>query len=206
MSLRTISRSAVSAYIRLLRLPVDTAVGLRTRNGRTEPSRATLRLDRLEASLRGIAGRTLRDEGLVRHGDRMLIAADERQRAGGLRAEARVRSERADRRLSEKEKQAEQKRRRAGQRAAGRKKQADRQRQAESRRIEKVEARRRRANENGAARREQAIEDLSKRARLQQLDKDADALAKQQDALTAKNESQRLRSAASKTKAARKRG
>jgi hypothetical protein len=206
MTLRTISRSAVGGYIRLLRLPLNAAVGLRTRNGRTDTSATTLRLDRLEATLRRVAGRTLGDEELVRDADRMLIAADERERAGRLRAEAQRRSERADERLSEREEQAELQRRRAAERAASRKKQADKQRLAERRRIEKIEAQRRRANENGAARREQAIEDRSKRSRLQQLDKEADALAKKQDALAAKSESQRLRSAATKTKAARKRG
>ena len=50
----------------------------------------------------------------------------------------------------------------------------------------------------------ETIEDRSKRTRLHQLDEEADALAKQQDALTAKDEARRLRSAASKAKATRK--
>ena len=205
MSLRTISRSAVGGYVKLVRAPLDVAVRLRPRNRGNDHAPGTIALDRFEARLRSIAGRTLGDEELVRDADRRRLAADERERAGRLRAEAHRRSEFAAGRLSEKEEQAGQQRRRAAQRAAERKQQAGTRRQAETRRIADVEARRRRANKNEAVRKEAAIDDRSKRARLQQLDREADALAKKQDALSAKSEAQRLRAAASRTKAARKR-
>ena len=57
MSPRTISRSAVGGYIKLLRLPLDAAVGLRTRNGRHGVSGATIKLDRMEAGLRRMPAR-----------------------------------------------------------------------------------------------------------------------------------------------------
>jgi hypothetical protein len=205
MSLRTISRSAVGGYVKLLRLPLDAAVGLRTRNGGTDLSGGKITLDRFEARLRRIAGRTLRDNELVRDAERRRLAADERERAGRLRAEAQRRSEHAEERLSEREKKAEHQRREAARRAADRRKRAERQREVESRRVADLESRRRRANEKATTRKAKAIDGRSKRARLQQLDEEADALAKKQDALTAKTESQRLRQAASKTKAARKR-
>ncbi len=97
MSMRTISRSAVGGYIKLLRLPLDAAVGLRTRNGRHGVAGATIKLDRMEAGLRRMAGKTLGDEELVRDAERRRLAADERERAAGLRAEARGRSEMARR-------------------------------------------------------------------------------------------------------------
>jgi hypothetical protein len=206
MSLRTISRSAVGGYVKLLRLPLDAAVGARTRNGRADHSDGTIRLDRLEATLRGIAGRTLRDEELVRDANRRRLAADERERAGRLRVEAQTRSEHADQQLSSKEQKADQRRRQAARHTADRKQRAEQRRQAETRRIADLQSRRRAANEQATARKEEAIEDRVKRTRLQQLEEEADALAKKQDALTAKNEAQRLRSAASETKAVRKRG
>ena len=73
MSLRTMSRSAVSGYVKLLRLPLDAAVGLRTRNGTKDRSGGTIALDRVEARLRSIAGRTLRDNELVRDAARRKL-------------------------------------------------------------------------------------------------------------------------------------
>jgi hypothetical protein len=205
MSLRTISRSAVGGYVKLLRLPLNAVVGLRRPNGRTHPSGATLKLDRLEAGLRDVAGRTLRDEELVRDAARRRVAADAREQAGRLRAKAQRRSELAEERLSEREEKTARQRRQAARLAADRKKRAERKRAAESRRVADLESRRRRANEKATARKEEAIEDRSKRARLQHLDEEADVLARRESALTTRKESQRLRSAATKTKAARKR-
>jgi hypothetical protein len=204
MNVRKISRSAIGAYLKLLRLPLDAAVGLRASDGHDGPSRATITLDRLEAALRGIAGRTLGDEELLRDAERRRLAAGERERAVRLRANAQRRTELADERLSGSEESAERQRRRAASQAASRKKRAEQKHQAESRRIAEVETRRRRANRRVTAGKAETIEDRSKRTRLDQLDEEADALAKQQDALTAKDEARRLRSAASKAKATRK--
>jgi hypothetical protein len=205
MSLRTISRSAVGGYVKLVRLPLDAAIRLRPRNrGNGQPA-GTIALDRFEARLRSIAGRTLRDEELVQDADRRRLAADERERAEHLRAEADRRTAHAEAQAMDKSTKAEQQRRRASERAAQRKKLAGNRRRAETRRIADVKARRRRANKNGAARKEDAIDDRAKRVRLKQLDREADALAKKQDALTAKSEAERLRRTASRTKAARKR-
>jgi colicin import membrane protein len=204
MSMRTISRSAVGGYIKLLRLPWDAAFAARASTGENH-SGGTIVLDRFEARLRSIAGRALHDDELVRDAERRRLAADERARAGRLRVDAQRRSEHAEERLTGRVKEAQQQRRQAARQAADRKKDAERRRQAESRRIDALEARRRRANESAAAAKEEAIEHRSKGARLQQLDEEAHTLARKQDALTAKNESQRLRQAASKAKATRKR-
>ena len=92
------------------------------------------------------------------------------------------------------------------QRAAQRKQRAEERRQAESRRIADVEARRRRANKNASG---------AKGGRRSRTARSACACSnstvrptrwrKKQDALTAKSEAERLRRAASRTKAARKR-
>src|SRR5688500_5831404 len=206
MSLRTISRTAIGGYVKMLRLPLDAAIGLRERTGANGVSEGIIVLDRFEARLRSIAGWTLRDDELVRDAERRRLAADKRERAVRLRTEAQTRSQRADARLSDRVEKAEQLRRQAARRAEDRKKRAERKREGESRRIAGVESRRRRANENVTARKAKAIQDRSKHVRLQQLNEKADTLAKKQDALTARNEAQHLRQAASKTKATRKRG
>ena len=205
MTPRTISRSAVGGYVKLLRLPFDVALRLRAGNGRNDPSAGAIALDRFEARFRSIAGRTLRDEELIQDAERRRVAADERMRAVRLRAEANWRSDRADERLSKTEEQAEQQRRRASQRSAERNQRAEQRRQAETRRIAELEARRRRESKNAASLKEESIEKRSKRTRLQQLDHEGEALTKAQEALTAKSESQRLRRAATKAKSARKR-
>jgi hypothetical protein len=194
----------VSGYLKLLRFPLDAAVAMRLRNRAADRSTATIRLDRLEAGLRGLAGRTLGDEELLRDAELRRAAADERERAVQLRVNAQRRTELADERLSEAEEKAERQRRQAATQAASRKARAERQRRAESGRVKEVEAQRRRANGKATAQQAAALEDRSKRVRLEQLDEEADALKKQKDALAAKNEARRLRAAASKTKAARK--
>src|SRR5204863_8020691 len=134
MSLRAISRSAVGGYVKLVRLPLDAAVWLRPRNRGNGHAAGTIAVDRFEARLRSIAGRTLRDEELVRDADRRRLAANERERADNLRAEADRRTELAEARATEKGTKAEQQRRRASQGAAQRKKLAGERGRAENRR------------------------------------------------------------------------
>jgi hypothetical protein len=190
MSPKTISRAAIGGYLKLLRLPLDAAAGILDRSGNGRPSGTQVALDRIEARLRGAAGRTLGDEQLVEDAERRRLAADERARARRLHDDADRQSEQG---------------RDAARRTAERKRRAEQKRQAETRQIEEAEERRRRAVKDAAARREDAIEDRSKRARLGQLDEEAAALSKEQEALTARDESQRLRRAATKAKAQRKR-
>jgi colicin import membrane protein len=194
----------VDGYLKLLRFPLDAAVGVGLRNRAADRSTATIRLDRAEAGLRGLAGRTLGDEELRRDAELRRAAADERERAVRLRVTAQRRTELADERLSETEDKAERRRRQAAARAAERKARAERRQRAETGRVREVEAQRRRANGKAAAQQAAALEERSKHVRLEQLDEEADALKKQKEALAAKNEARRLRAAASKTKAARK--
>ena len=125
MSLRTISRSAVGGYIKLLRLPLDAAVGLRTRNGgmalREGPSPSTVSKHACGASP---AGRWATKNwcGTPSAGGWPRMSASG---PAALRAEAQGGSELAEERLSEKEEKAEQQRRQAARRAAERKKRAE---------------------------------------------------------------------------------
>jgi hypothetical protein len=202
--IRTVLRSAIGGYINLVRFPFD--AGARLLGDTRWGSRAELTLDRFDAAAREIAGRTLRDEELQENGARLRAATSERERAQFLREEAEQRSQQADGRIADQEKKAERQRRAAARRSQDRKKRADHQRQADSRRLTEAESRRKAAVKKAAAETKAALNHRAKEGRLEQLDEEASALVKRERALTAKQEAQRLRRAASKTKAARKRG
>ncbi|MEA2351752.1 MAG: hypothetical protein QOJ14_166, partial [Thermoleophilaceae bacterium] len=56
MNLRVIPRTALEGYIRLVRLPLDTAIALLPGNGTGPGVSASLAADRAEAAARAIAG------------------------------------------------------------------------------------------------------------------------------------------------------
>src|SRR5215213_10177412 len=149
---RGLSRAAVGGYIKALRLPLDAAVGLRTRNGGPGASRAEIALDRIEASARGAAGRVLGDEQLRQDAARRRIAADERARATRLHETATQRATAADERYDRERQAAERKRSQATERAQARRREAARQREQTTREATRVSGRRRAAVETAAER------------------------------------------------------
>ena len=206
MSLQTIPRTAVDSYLKLLRLPADAvARALRPRNGRDgETTGVELAVNRAEATLRDVAGSVLRDPQLRDDARHRRAAADERERALTLRGAAERRGEQADAELATRAETAEQHREAAARREREKKERADQTRAAQSRELAQVESRRKAAAEADAKKADDAIEDRSRRARLEQLNAEAQTLEEEQEALTARSESQRLRRAAGETKAARK--
>ena len=202
--IRTISRSAIGGYLKLLRFPFD--AGIRLLGNGHRASRAELVLDRFDAVAHEVAGRALRDEELLEDGARLRAATNERERAQSLREEAERRSQQADSLIADKEKQAKRQRQEAARRSQAQKERADRQRQADSRRLTEAETRRIVAAKKAAVETKAAVNRRAKESRLEQLDQEASALAKRERALVAEQEAERLRRAASKTKTARKRG
>src|SRR5512144_1081919 len=100
MNLHTIPRAAVGGYLTALRWPLDRGLRLVGHNGASE-----LRLDRAEASVRGVAGVVLGDPQLREDAARRHAAADEREHAQRLRAEANERREQTDEALAERQAQ-----------------------------------------------------------------------------------------------------
>jgi hypothetical protein len=201
--LKTISRTALGAYLTAVKWPIDTAIGVVGRNGGA--SAAKLSVDRADATIRSLAGLILNDEVLQDDGSRRHAAADERARALRLRAEAAQRTEEADDRLAEREAEADRRREQAAEDARRRREQAEKTRRAKAKRGSEAEQRRKQANARAKARSDEQLEDRAKRSRLEQLDEKSDALERQEQALTARDEAARLRDAAAQTKAARKR-
>lgn len=194
MSMNVLTRSAVSAYIRALRLPFDAGTRLlgRDADGGSRAA-AGLAIDQFEASALGTVGRLFGDVELQAEAELRVTAVDERRKALRLRERAAEVSDEADDRLTHKEQAAEARRERAGEQAKQR-----------ATRAAKTERNRHRANARATATQRAAIDSRAKAERLTALDTKARALAKKEGALTAKAEARRLGEAAAKTKSKRK--
>src|SRR5690242_16314059 len=128
MNVRTLPRTAVEGYLRLVRVPLDGAISLLPGNGTGTKPAAELALDRLDARLRSVIGTLLSDPALRQDAERRRHAVLERERALGLRAEAEARSEEADSRLQERQQQATRQQEQATRRAEARRQHATRER------------------------------------------------------------------------------
>jgi hypothetical protein len=200
----TISAIAVDRYLKLVRIPLDTAVGFLPGNGDGPGPAAGLALDRADAALRAIAGAVLGDSGLRQDAERRRTAADEREKALRLRATAQRKTDDADAKLANRHDRAERERRQADERAKAQREQAGRKRDEKARQAAKAETKRQRATRKAAAQAKEAIDSRERKARLEALDKKADALEEKEEALTAADEAKRLADVAAQTKAARK--
>ncbi len=105
MDWHVVPRSIIDGSIRAVRAPVDLMVGLTGGRDRVSPVR--IAVDRADAATRETLGRMTWDARLVEDGKRRRRAADERQKALGLRTEADQKQEVADRKLDEGRRRAE---------------------------------------------------------------------------------------------------
>jgi hypothetical protein len=203
MSVRSASRTAIDGWLRVARLPFDAATQVLATN-RGPGNAATLVVDRADATVRAAVGGLLHDNELLADAARRRAAADERQRAIALHREADERQMAADAQLSRELDAAARLREEGEREAQTRMEKADHVRARRSERArEQADAHERAAE---AAHREQRAAETkeAKRARLALLEEQASALGQEADALTAKDEAQRLRDAASTAKSARK--
>src|SRR5829696_4053107 len=118
MNARAIPRAAISGYVKVLRLPLDLVVG------RTGNEAAELTLDRTEATVLAVAGTVIGDQELKEDAARRRAAADDREEALRLRAEAQRTRSQADERLSQRHEEAERRRKSAEEQAEQRRKSA----------------------------------------------------------------------------------
>jgi hypothetical protein len=204
MSIRAIPRSAIGGSIKVARLPLDIAVALLPGNGSGPGASAAIAVDRMEAQLRDVAGMALGDEVLRNDAAARRVAADERERALRLRSAAARRTERADERLDDTLEQTDEQRDGAAERARRQRAQAEAQRKKREQQAATAERRRRASAAKAKAKTEEAIDEQATGARLQQLDREAEALDAKAGALTAEAEAQRLQDEATKKKAARR--
>jgi colicin import membrane protein len=205
MNVRDIPTTAVDSYLKLVRLPLDTAIRLLPGNGTGTGPAAKLALDRADATVRAMIADLLGDATLREDAERRRVAADERERAQTLHAEAERAEERADARLEERQRQANRQRREARQRADAKREDAARQRDRQVRRAAEVRNDRLASSRKGAERTERAVEDRAARERLEALDARSQALRAREQELAVRDAAEGLREAAGRAKANRKR-
>src|SRR4051794_12439336 len=201
MELLAIPRTVVSTSLKIVRLPLEQALKLATgSNGAAEENSVRATADRAAAAAREVAGKATQDDQLQQTATRQRRAADQRDEAATRKRQADERKRQAD----ERKQQAEQKRSQASRRAQQERSAAEEQRRTRERRAAEV-ANKRETEAREAAQATQAqVAAREQRARLEQLDSEADAINKREDALTASNEADRLKAAAEHAKEARR--
>jgi len=202
MSFRAISRTALGGSIRFARLPIDGMLGLAGEN--PTATSAKLAVDRVDATVRSVVGTVLADDEIKQEARRRMQATDERERALDLRAAAEARSRSAESRAAGLRREAAQRRGAAEREGQSKLRKAEKRRATAKSKATRVSQSRRAAAEKEAARKEGEIDEQAKRARLDQLDAKSEALEEKDTALTAADEAQRLREAATAAKADRK--
>jgi hypothetical protein len=201
---RTLENTAVAGSLKLVRMPIDTALRLLPGNGDGPRGRAEMAVDQADATLRTAVGALLRNPDLTEDAQRRFAALDERRRAVSLREKAQQAGQQADERLQQRESQAERQRQQAAKRAEARRKQATRQREEREERAAKTAAQRAQASQRAAAKAEEAVAKDEPRARLEALKEKEQAMSEQEQALAASDEAQRLAAAAARAKEERK--
>src|SRR5436305_3590873 len=103
MNIRTIPRTAFTSYLRLVRIPIDAAIGALPGNREARK----LSADRADATVRSVAANVFGDSDLREDAQRRRAAADERAKALKLRGEARRRGQQADSAVEQRHEQAQ---------------------------------------------------------------------------------------------------
>ncbi len=204
MNVRVVPRTALKGYLKLVRTPLDTAIGLLPGDRTGAKPAAALAVDRADATVRAVAGTLLRDPVLREDGDRRRLAANERERGLRLRHRAEQTAAHADTRLQEREDRAHRERRRARETVDTRRREAERKAQKEAQQAAQAASSRREGARQAAAQREQAINKRAPRQKLEAVEAKSEALRAREQELAARDEARRLGEAASRVKAARK--
>jgi hypothetical protein len=203
MMLRNLSRAAVGSSLRMIRWPIDGLLAV-VGGDRAPVTAMKLTLDRADARTRELAGLVLGDPGLREDAELRRKAADKRERALNLRAEAELRSERADQLVDEGKQTAARRRKQAASTAKRKRRQAQERRRSTKATATRRADQRRDAAKSSAAQAAKVIEERNKHSRLEQLDSKQGAVQKKEVALTAADEARRLRRAAGDAKGERK--
>src|SRR4051794_9011956 len=200
--IRTITRGALSGYLRLVRLPLHGVLRLSRANGSGDS--VSLCIDRLDASVRAVVGQLLNDPVLAEDAERRSAAAGKRARALHLRESAEEAEQQADREAEKREAEARRTREQASKRAKRLRGEADEKRLQGKRRAAKTSKQRKDSAQARATQAEKAVEEKRKRARLEELASKSEALQESAEALTTADGAHRLKEAAATAKAERK--
>jgi hypothetical protein len=204
MNARRIPGTAVENSLRLVRMPLDAAVGWLPGNGTGAQPTARLALDRADAAVRAFAGTILGDSVLSEDAQMRRAALKEREQGQAMRGKAETKTGQADARLEQRYDQIARQRAQSELRAKSKRDEAERERGEKTRRAEQIERQRLTASKKAANHANDAVSERTPEARLEALDAKSAALRKKEEALAARDEARRLREAVSRTKAERK--
>jgi hypothetical protein len=202
MMLRNLSRVAIGSSLRLIRLPIDGLLAVGGDRGRV--AAVKLLLDRADARTRELAGFLLGDPDLQDDAELRREAADDRKRALNLRAEAELRSQRADQLANERKQTAARRRKQAASTAKRKRRQAQERSQSTKATATQRASQRRKAAKSSAAQTERVIEERAKHSRLEQLDSKQKSVQEKEAALAAADEARRLGKVAAAAKEVRR--
>src|SRR4051794_18223415 len=200
MNLEKMQTVAVDQYLRVIETPVRMTAKLF--GGQERAQIALLLIARADATVRRTVGRILHNDELEFDATRRMTAAQERERAMHLHAEAERRTAQADDDLAEARQEAEQTRQQVEARTAKQHEQIEQSKRQREQRAAEQEAERARAVREAKAASDKAIDTQAKRARLEQLDVEARALAGRGAAPTTARDAQRAGQAAQAGKSA----
>jgi hypothetical protein len=204
MTPRNFTSNTIDGYLKLVRKPIDLAIGLLPDRRIGSGAAARLAVDRVDASIRAAAGAALKDQSLSDDARRRRAAATERSRAVELRRQAEENAQQAKGRVKASHERASQRRERASSTAASRREQATKQQQARTASAQAAERSRLAASRKVQARVDDQIDSQVAEARLPAVEEQARALGDHEVALEEHDEAQRLGEAAARVKHERK--
>jgi hypothetical protein len=202
MDVLTLPRTGIDLWLRAVRLPLNGVEAVVHRDGDAQwpPSIA---FEGFEAAVREHAGRLLRDERLLQQAQLQRAEVAQRRRALEHQQEAAQKAAEAERRFSAEQQAAEEQRQRAEREAQQRKARLERERQeAERRAQQELEAKEARQKE-AAEKRSRAVRSTERAAKAKRLDVEDKVLAKEEQAVRARNAGRQLKEQAEATKARR---
>lgn len=200
----TIPGTALNSYLRLVRVPLDAALGALPGGDRGPVAGAKLALDRADATVRAVAGSLLSDRDLQDDARRRRTAVSEREHAIRLRGQAERRTDHAGARVDERHEQSQRRRAQADASAKARRERANRQRQEKARAAAQAEKQRMEASQEIEQRAEEKVAERAPRERLEAVEKRAEAERKREESIVEGSEAERLGAAAAQVKAERK--
>jgi len=204
-TVRAVPRAAVGAGLGLARLPVSALarVASQTSNEQWPP---TMAFEGFEAGVETLVGSLLRDETLVSRGRVRQAKLAQLRRALTLETVASEQREQADVQFQAKREQAEQQRQVAAERAQQREQQLEQQAAQRERAVEQKAAKKAAAAREVKAAQDKSLQRQERAGKATALDKEAEALSAQKQALDAEATVDVIDESIDGTKAARQTG
>lgn len=199
-----IRRRAIDGYLKVARTPIDRGLQLVTRGDDERLAPAKILVDRADAAVRKTVGRLVGDDELVSDGARREVAADERARALELHVQAEAKARQAEQDFTRRREQAVRLEEAAEAKADEARRQVEQARQAEERKAGDEARRRKQASQKIEGAVEHTVMSKARKEKLSQLETEAEALQKEEDALAAAEKARRLKAAADSVKTVRK--